>query len=562
MVEELGPDAVLATSFTVTAARSLIAMGLPLPSHQVGTLHSMAYRAVGNFLDVATEPKVLRDWNSRVGHEWELTPDARRGKPDTADVGAAGGGSGGDELLTAYDLARSQFVPLSDMPHAVREFAKAWDAWKRETEAVDFTDMILIALEHALDGEAAPGAPKVLIADEAQDMTPLEIALVLAWGRRAQRTIFALDDDQAIMNWRGGNCEPLVSLGTGIDGGPQLDVDVIDTFLEQSWRIPASVHMVAQTWIEGCGFRQPKNYRSRDVDGRIYAVGATLADMVTAEQIAKNAHAGREVMVLAACEYMLRPLIANLRKIGVPYSNIYRPAEGRWNPLRGSGGKTAAQRLFAYLASDDRALGGFERGPRATPGGRARLWTGDDVRAWIELVAADAGLARGAKSRIAENLPAGPLDIAQVEVLFSDEMSDADYTAALEPSLAWFMGAVVPSARSKLVYPEAIVRAFGPAALVDKPLVTIGTIHSVKGGQAGHPATEIEPARQGVVYLSPSLSPAGLAEWQRGGRSRDNVIRQFYVGLTRTYTTCVILAPTDRCAIPRETLIPQGMQVR
>ena len=42
VVEELGPDAVLATSFTVTAARSLIAMGLPLPSHQVGTLHSLA----------------------------------------------------------------------------------------------------------------------------------------------------------------------------------------------------------------------------------------------------------------------------------------------------------------------------------------------------------------------------------------------------------------------------------------------------------------------------------------------------------------------------------------
>lgn len=557
-VLELGPDAILATSFTVTAARSLAAMGLPLPDHQVGTLHSMAYRAVGNFLDVALEPKILNDWNTRAIGGWYLTPDARRGHPDAEGSEAAGGGDSGDKLLAAYDLARSQLMGPQDMPDAVRKFGAAWEGWKKEVEAVDFTDMIFIALQRAIDGEPAPGSPKILIADEAQDMTPLEIALVLAWGAHPSvtRTIFALDDDQAIMNWRGGNCEPILALGTGIDGGPQLGVELIDTQLAQSWRIPASVHAVAQTFIENCSYRREKDYRPRNVDGQIYHVDVTLNDPATARQIAKDVAAGREVMVLASCEYMLRTVTKNLRELGVPFANRYRPLENRWNPLRSATGLTAAERLYRYLVADDRALGGWTE-----DGGRARLWTGDDVRAWSHLLSVKAaGMVRGATA-VVKHLPAGTLDVAQVEGLFTG-LSDDDLDRALGPDLTWYMNAALPSKVETLRYPEKIVRGFGPSALVDPPLCTVGTIHSVKGGQAGRAAKDGNPAVAGVVYLSPELSPAAAAEWTLGGRARDNVIRQMYVGLTRTYTSCVILKPASKYAVPRATLCPIEMQVK
>jgi hypothetical protein len=550
IVLDLGPDAVLATSFTVTAAKSLAAMGLPLPDHQVGTLHSMAYRVVGNMFEVATASKVIADWNSRAIREWYVTPNSRSSGPDITAPDGPGGDGGGDGLLAQYDLARSQFVPTADMPNAVRRFAAAWEEWKKAADVIDFTDMIRVALERALNGEPAPGSPRVLIADEAQDMTPLEIALVLAWGVYADRTIFALDDDQAIMNWRGGNCEPILALGTGLDGGPQLGVDVVDVPLEQSWRIPASVHMVAQTWIETCSYRQDKDYRPRDEDGQIYTVSATIFDEATAEQIAKDVRAGREVMVLASCEYMLRPLCKHLKGMGVPFANRYRPLEGRWNPLRSANGMTAAERLYRYLIMDERALGD-----------RSRLWTGDDVRAWADLVSVkEAGLARGAKAAL-KMLPASTLDVAQVEGLFT--LSDEDLDLALGPDLSWFMSAVLPSKADSLRYPERVVRGFGPAALVDPPLCTVGTIHSVKGGQVGHAElADGTPARGGVVYLSPDLSPAGYAEWARGGRARDHIIRQFYVGLTRTYTSCVVLAPLNRNSVPRAELCPKTMQVR
>jgi hypothetical protein len=471
-VGEYGPDAILATSFTVTAARSLAAMGLPLPDGQVGTLHSMAYRAVGNFLDVALEPKILADWNTRAPAGWYLTSDSRRGRPDAEVAEVASGGGEGDALLAAYDLARSQLIPATEMPAAVREFAAAWDAWKTEAEAVDFSDMIIVALQRALDGEAAPGTPKILIADEAQDMTPLEIALVLAWGAHPSvaRTIFALDDDQAIMNWRGGNCEPILALGTGIDGGPQLGVEVTETPLTRSWRIPAAVHSVAQTWIEMSSIRREKDYRPRDVDGQIYTVNATLNDMATARQIAKDVTAGREVMVLASCEYMLRTVITNLKELGVPFANRYRPKENRWNPLRAADGMTSAERLYRYLVADDRALGGWTE-----DGGRARLWTGDDVRAWSKLLSVKAaGMVRGATTVI-KHLPSGTLEVSQVEGLFT--LDDDELDRALGPDLEWFADAVLPSLKERLIYPLKVAREFGPAALVDPPLCTVGTIH-------------------------------------------------------------------------------------
>lgn len=545
LVREHGPDSVMVTSFTVTAAKSIAAMGkggegkagTGLADTGVGTLHSMAWRAIGHS-NVATDKKVLTDWNQRVPPHWRLTADSRRGAP-TSDAGDLTGGSIGDSLLASFDLGRSMFLPLGALPDDVRKFGAAWTEWKRHADAVDFTDMILMALERALDGERAPGNPKFLIADEAQDMTPLEIALVLAWGRYAQRTIFALDDDQAIMSWRGGDPTPLLSLGTGADGGAQDDIELLTEVLDQSWRIPASVHRVAEHWIRLCSRRAEKLYRPRNEIGQMYGVGAHLGSMATAEQIAKDAHAGRSVMVLAACEYMLHPLLANLRKLGVPYANPYRPEERRWNPLFSATGMTTAERMYRYLVMD------------SSLGDDFRLWTGDDMRAWLEMVDTKAAhLARGAKSAMLKVLPSGTLDLAQVEGLFKEDADgDAALTRATEPELAWLMEVALGSYRDRMDFPARIAKAFGPAALVDKPLVTVGTIHSVKGADAQ------------VVYLSPSMSPAAATEWNLGGRKRDNVIKQFYVGLTRAQTTCVVLGSTER-AVPRTVLIPPELMAR
>jgi superfamily I DNA/RNA helicase len=64
--------------------------------------------------------------------------------------------------------------------------------------------------------------------------------------------------------------------------------------------------------------------------------------------------------------------------------------------------------------------------------------------------------------------------------------------------------------------------------LREQPRVVVGTIHSVKGGQAD------------VVYLFPDLSQAGAAQYERSGAPHDSVIRLFYVGATRARETLYI----------------------
>ncbi len=65
----------------------------------------------------------------------------------------------------------------------------------------------------------------------------------------------------------------------------------------------------------------------------------------------------------------------------------------------------------------------------------------------------------------------------------------------------------------------------------------VGTIHSVKGGQAD------------VVFLFPDLSDAGDAAYRSHGLRRDSVIRQFYVGITRARHTLYICQRESSMAV-------------
>ena len=94
---------------------------------------------------------------------------------------------------------------------------------------------------------------------------------------------------------------------------------------------------------------------------------------------------------------------------------------------------------------------------------------------------------------------------------------DTGYRELLE----WWRTRVTADVGMRVRFPAEVAVRRGPQALLDTPKVVVGTIHSVKGGQAD------------VVYLFPDLSQAGDAQFARGGVASDSVIRQFYVGVTR-----------------------------
>lgn len=540
VVQQFGPDALVVASFSVTAAREIGSRGLGLPEKSVGTLHSLAYRSIGHEFNVALDPKILVDWNSKAGLHWRITPDNRRAAPSAATEKSGPAGANGDALIAELDRARATYLDPVDYDPDLAEFAHAWKAWKAEVEAVDYTDMIEIALEQARNGQHAPGNPQVLVVDEGQDMTRLEVDLTLAWGRYAKSLVIALDDDQAIMEWRGGDPAQLLSLHED----PDFEVDV--HVLDQSWRIPTSVHAVAERWVRQLSIRQPKVYRPRMTDrdgseladppvGAAFRVPERIDSLELVDRIEEQLDGGRTVMVIASCTYMLEPLIKNLRAAGVPYHNPYRPAEGRWNPFGGGSGMSTAERVFRFMVMHKEFDG--------TPHGR--LWTGADVQAWLPLLkATTAGLRHGAKT-YAETLPDGELAENDVAALFADEVA---FARAVDADLEWFADNVLPSKEQATAYPLQVARKRGPLALAQRPRLILGTIHSVKGGASD------------VVYVAPDISAAGAAQLETIN-GRDQTIRQFYVAMTRSYEELRILGPFSKLFIKRSDLVPPALEV-
>lgn len=540
VVQQHGPQSIVVASFSVTAAKEIASRGLGLPEKSVGTLHSLAFRSIGHEFNVALDPKVLVEWNKIAGYRWRITPDNRRASASSATETGGPAGGDGDALIAELDRARATYTDPADYSPELREFAKAWTKWKQQAEAVDYTDMIEIALEQARDGQHAPGNPLVLVVDEGQDMTRLEVDLALAWGQYAKSLVIALDDDQAIMEWRGGDPAQLL----GLHGDPRFEVDT--HVLDQSWRIPTSVHAVAERWVKQLSIRQEKGYRPRNTDrhgipmdsppvGAAFRTVEKIDSPELVEAMERELDHDRTVMVIASCTYMLEPLIRNLRAAGVPYHNPYRPAEGRWNPFGGGTGMSTAERVFRFLvmneALDDTTYG--------------RLWTGDDVRAWLPLLnVKSAGLRRGVKTH-SDALPDGELSEEDVAGLFADENS---FARAIDGDLEWFADNIVGSKVDATAYPLQVARKRGPIALAERPGVTIGTIHSVKGGASD------------IVYLAPDISAAGRDQLDTVN-GRDQTIRQFYVGMTRSYEELRVLRPFSKLYIRCSDLIPPSLEV-
>jgi len=499
--QKYGDDGVAIVSLTKAAAQEIASRSAIHQDH-VGTLHSMAFRALEcKRGEVADSPDGLKEWN-RAQPGWQLS-----GGRNADDI--LGGGA--DDILTAVGRLRHLMVPHENWPSHLRQFHAEWESWKERTGRLDFTDMIERAIENV---PHCPGRPSVLFLDEAQDSSLLEHELLTRWQEEAEQLVTVGDPDQSIFGFRGGSPTAMVE---GIDGEPIV--------LEQSHRVPAEVHATAVAWIEQLPDRLPVAYKPTPERGRVvHQRSLSIRDLGGVARLAQgHLDAGRSVMVLASCFYMLAPLMARLRNEGVPFANPYRPTDGRFNPMR------SARRLAAFLRPDERVWGDQQR-----------LWTWADLEAWLEPVAASGTLTPGAKALIERKATPGrfktmepPPDLDALRGLFCEH----EWGQVIGLDVEWWWNSLLASKRKSHAYPRAVYRR-DPKALVAEPRLCVGTIHSVKGGEAD------------VVILAPDVSRT--AWWGRGrapGACRRNseewreMVRTFYVGMTRARQELHLLAP-------------------
>lgn len=390
------------------------------------TIHSMAYRLLGLQKGSLMGRQAWTEFANCHGYEFS---DLRASTEDPVDLP---GRTDDDLLRQAHEWARQRRRPpeaggrvlgLRDSrgPADVVRYARRLAAWKAAYAVRDYTDL----LEHSLASEARPEVD-LAFCDEAQDLTPLMVALVRHWfGDRVQ---WHGDEDQCIFSWQGADPRWIVDLAASVP----------TTVLEQSYRVPRAVHGLASKVIRRNRVRVEKDYRPRDADGVV-----ERRDL----RGAIRAIGSRSAFVLVRNRMFMRDASRQLYEAGLPYVVEGSGASSPLSATRVRSAVRAATRLGANAAVAVR-----------------------DVRALLEYVPSAGMLPRGAKSGLkkvaGELLPSTLRAHHGLGKLI-------DRIAAAGP-----LSALIKLGPRDRAYLEALV---GPDGELPEPTVRVLTIHSAKG---------------------------------------------------------------------------------
>lgn len=502
---------VLVCSLTRAAANELRNRGLDIFPEQLGTLHAHAYRAVGRPpLCVDGEP--LLEWNEHCDQIGK--PDLKlSGKMDKEPGETRSDSASGDQILASYHRNRSQLIDRSCWTDSVAHFAENYEKWKRDCGYSDFSDVIHDAY---VSTDSAPGMPSVIMVDEAQDNDRAELRLIRKWARNAEKVVIVGDPDQNLYQWRGSDPEAF--------DDPDLPIPPENHMvLQQSYRVPREVHAEAQRMIRRIRHRKDVVYFPRNADGAVIRDADAFTSWGQVEDSISFAKRfldeGKRVMFLASCEYMLRPIMKELRDQGIPFWNPFARERGHFNPLTPARGISACRRLMNYLLPQESFYG---QG--------ARFWTWSELNSWVEVCRAEGLLKYGMKAEISRRAATDdePLSFEDVAECFDQEIIDR---MDADP-LALFQSFVKKDRSSSLEFAARVLHRRGLAELDKTPQIVVGTVHSVKGGEAD------------VVFVSPDLSPQGHEKYE--GRGTDEVYRLFYVAMTRAKDTLVLCEPGNK----------------
>lgn len=503
---QFGAENILVASFTRAAAKELISRDQVIADDQIGTLHAHCYRLLGK--PELAEVKA-KEFNEEYPH-LSITPSGNI-KLDDGLTGPDGdeesNPGGGDELLAQMSIYRARMVPKDLWLPGVLDFARAWEDFKEKTGYMDFQDLI----ERAGDEYYPPKHATIGVFDEVQDFTPSQLRLIRRWAKQMHWIMLAGDDDQCLYSFTGATPEAFLN--------PPVP-DENKRILRQSYRVPAKVMRLANTIVRKLSLREPKEYRPREEEGKIYGSDATWKKPNELLPTIKGyLREEKSVMVLATCSYILAPTIRMFREHGIPFSNIYKATRGDWNPIRAkqTGNAGSFGRYCAFLEP---------AGPEFQ--GR-RLWTPHQLAAWVDVIKAQGNFKRGAKKAIKELVERKTVRAEDILRFLTDTMEEGAFNAAIALDHYWFLENLTSAKVASFEFPAKIYNAYGPEAPEVARQLTVGTIHSVKGAEAD------------VVILFPDLSMRGAQQYStRNGEGFDQILRQFYVGVTRARHTLIL----------------------
>jgi len=253
------------------------------------TLHSLAFHCLAVKVDFMMKPEDYREFAAQAGIQLNVVQE------DDVDMAKAD-----NPILNEINLARIRGVDLRqhynqcglDIEWHHFEFVeRSYRHYKRSKELLDFTDLLEMIV---VQPERLPSL-EVLIVDEAQDLSRLQWQLVEALAKKSKRVFLAGDDDQAVFTWAGADVKSFLSYGGEI------------TVLNQSYRVPLSVHHLADNIVQRIGERQEKTWKARDYEGGVFTY--YRHEDIPVDQ--------GQWLIMASTNYMLNPIHDWLKSMGV-----------------------------------------------------------------------------------------------------------------------------------------------------------------------------------------------------------------------------------------------------
>ena len=264
LADEVPPNQIAFLSFTkkaATEARDRAAKRFNLDAEQdlvyFRTLHSLSYRLLGLRKDQQMEISHFHELSKHLGIELVRS----KKEPFVGDGTTLS--SSDHPILSLINLARLRKVSVRaqyDQSHLdnvweeVSYVARAYHKYKKANGLLDYTDTLVMFAENMADH--CPRF-KVCFLDEAQDLSPLQWDIAHGLDKHSEKMYCAGDDDQAIYRWAGADINQFIHL----PGGTET--------LEQSYRIPRSVHTVADKIVSRITDRYPKRYLPRQEKGTV-----------------------------------------------------------------------------------------------------------------------------------------------------------------------------------------------------------------------------------------------------------------------------------------------------
>ena len=345
LADQVHPNEIAFLSFTkkaATEARDRAAkrfnLNVETDLRYFRTLHSLSYRLLGLRNDQQMKTEHFHELSNHLGIQLV------RSKRDIEDGPSIS--SSDHPILSLINLARLRKVSIreqydqSSVDNVWEEVSyvdRSYREYKKANGLLDYTDTLVMFAENMAD--YCPRF-KVCFLDEAQDLSPLQWDIAHGLDKYSEKMYCAGDDDQAIYRWAGASINSFIHL----PGGTET--------LEQSYRIPQSVHTIANRVVSRITDRYPKQYLPRQEKGtveRIYDLSET--DLSHGSWL-----------ILTQANYMLEPLDTTLRSMGYLFerprqrsiSEKLSEAVNGWEALRKGNevSRHTAQCIYEYMTGN------------------------------------------------------------------------------------------------------------------------------------------------------------------------------------------------------------------